>query len=77
MKQVIYSEITPCEMADFGAWSGARNTLETIIQAEKIDELADLVNEIFCNGAEDTQINDFLWFDSDFIFEQLGIENDD
>ena len=73
MKQVIYSEITPYEMADFRAWEGAKSTLETVIEAEKIDELAAFVNEIFCDGAEDTQINDFLWLDAEFIFEHLGI----
>ena len=76
MKQIIYSEITPNEMADFGAWSGAKNTLESVKQAEKIDELANLINAIFSDGAEDVKINDFLWFDDDFIFEQLGIDCD-
>jgi hypothetical protein len=75
MKQVFHSEITLAEMIDFEAWSGAIYTHETILKANKIGELADLINAIFLNGAEDVKINDFLWFDSDFIFEQLGIEN--
>jgi len=73
MKQVFYSNITLAEMIDFEAWSGAVYTHETILKADKIGELADLINDIFPDGAEDVQINDFLWFDADFIFEHLGI----
>jgi hypothetical protein len=73
MKIINYSEITPYEMTDFRAWEGAKSTLEAVIKAEKIDELAALVNEIFPDGAEDVQINDFLWFDTEYIFEHLGI----
>ncbi len=73
MKQIFYSKITLAEMIDFEAWSGAIYTHETILKADKIGELADLINETFPEGAEDIKINDFLWFDAGFIFEHLGI----
>lgn len=75
MKQVFYSEISYAEMIDFEAWSGAIYTHETILKADTIGELADLINAIFPDGAEDVKINDFLWFDNDYIFEHLGIES--
>jgi len=77
MKQVIYSEVTPNEMANFEAWSGAEDTLEIVKQAEKIEELADLINELLGENIEETKINDFLWFDADYIFEHLGIESEE
>ena len=55
---------------------GAINTLNTIIENDKEDELMDFLEEIF-DEVTDVQLNDFLWFDSDYIFEHLGIENED
>lgn len=56
------------------AWSGACATLKNIEEAGKEDELMDLLSEMFSEGATDTEINDFLWFDDDYIYSQLGID---
>ena len=59
---------------DFDAWSGAKDTLENIIAAGKIDELDSLAEEYFPDGCTDTELNDWLWFDSDSIYEYLGLD---
>lgn len=56
-------------------WSGAIDTLETIEEKEKEEELMELLEGSFeDNIPTETELNDFLWFDDDFIFKQLGIE---
>lgn len=57
------------------SWSGALDTLKDIEEADKEDELMDFLEEIF-NGEipTETEVNDFLWHDRDYIYESLGIE---
>jgi len=59
-------------------WSGAIDTINTIEEHNKEDALMDLLEEMFFNSIPDeTQINDFLRFETEFIFETLGIEEED
>lgn len=58
-------------------WSGAIDTLEKIEKEEKEEELMQLLENIFENIPTETEINDFLWSDDDFIFEQLSIDTFD
>ena len=57
-------------------WSGAVETVKTIIEAEKTDELMQLLEDIFYEPTDIMIINDFLWFDRDYIYETLEIEED-
>ena len=62
------------------SWSGALYTLDEIEEKGKEDELIDYLNDIIAtydDGMEETKLNDFLWFDRDCIFEDLGIEQDE
>ena len=60
------------------SWSGAIGTLETIEENGKQEELMELLNEIFLDKIpSDTEVNDLLWFEDDWLFEQLGIENEE
>lgn len=55
-------------------WSGAIYTLRMIEEAEKEEELMFLLEELaFEEIPTLTQINDLLWFDSEWILEQLDI----
>lgn len=58
-------------------WSGAVDTLETIEEKGKEEELMQLLEENFSDIPTDTEVNDFLWFEDDYIFEQLGINEDE
>lgn len=59
-------------------WSGAVDTLEEIENAEKEEELIELLESTFEDKIPtETEINDFLWFEDDFIFEQLSIDTFD
>ena len=58
------------------SWSGAIATLEIIEKNNKEEELMQLLEDVFCDNIPDeTQLNDFLCFDDEYIFESLEIEN--
>ena len=54
-------------------WSGAVDTADTIIENGKTEALMQLLEDIFYEPTEITTINDFLWFDNDYIYAQLEI----
>ena len=58
------------------SWSGDRDTLEDIIKAEKEEEFMQYLDEIFGTEEEltDTELNDFIWFSRDEIYENLGLD---
>lgn len=59
------------------SWSGAIPRLEQIEENGKEEEFLALVNELISsseNGWTDTELNDFIWFDDEWYFEELGME---
>ena len=62
---------------DFEAWSGAVNTCDRIIEEGKRDEFDSLIDELYPNGIDETDLNDLLWFESDWIYESLGISEEE
>ena len=67
------------EINDFYAladmvWSGARDTIAGIQNANKEDEFMNFLEEVFCDEVPtDTAVNDFIWFERDYIYENLGL----
>ena len=60
----------------FHFWSGAKDTIEYVKKAKKMDELQTLIEDYFADQTPTkTQVNDFVWFQRDFIFEQLEISS--
>lgn len=68
------------EMDDFrtlknNSWSGALDTLKDIEEADKEDELMYLLEDIFYDTTPtETEVNDLLWFERDYIYENLGLD---
>ena len=64
------------------SWSGALDTLKAIKEVGLEDELMQHLNDIMeCiadegGAVEDTKLNDYLWFDRDYIYEALGLNED-
>lgn len=58
-------------------WSGAIDTLRTIEENDKGEELMAHLEEIFETSFDNvptmTAVNDYLWFEPESIFEALGI----
>ena len=64
-------------LVNFDAWSGAVDTKERIIQEGKADEFDNLIEELYPDGLSETQLNDILWFEEDWLFEMLGISDEE
>ena len=57
------------------SWSGALDTLKDIEEADREDELMYFLEEIFADTIPtETEVNDFLWFERDYIYESLGLD---
>ena len=61
----------------FEAWSGAKETLERIQREGKCTELENVLEELYPDGMTETQLNDLLWFDSESVYEWLGIRSEE
>ena len=66
--------ITESTLRGFEAWSGAVSTKNLIISLGLEEEFEVLIDECYPNGLTDTELNDLLWFEEDWILESLGIE---
>lgn len=60
----------------FKAWSGAVDTLERIQREGKCEELENVLEELYPDGMTETELNDLLWFDSESVYEWLGIRSE-
>lgn len=67
--------VVECDLRSFNAWAGAIDTLNTLIQYGDVDQVENYLNDVFCDeDPTDTEINDFLWFETDAIAEYLGFQ---
>lgn len=64
-------------LVNFDAWSGAIDTKNRIIEEGKADDFDALMEELHPDGLTDTQLNDILWFEEDWIFDNLGITEEE
>ena len=61
------------ELADM-VWSGAVDTIADIQNANKETEFMNFLEMVFCDEIPtDTAVNDFIWFERDYIYENLGL----
>lgn len=59
-------------------WSGAIETLGAVERNDKEEDLMRLLSEVYCDEMPDlTEINDLLWFEDEWIFEMLDINEED
>lgn len=65
------------DLEDFDAWSGAIDTIRIVDQNRMMEELEELVIEWLGISMTATELNDFLWFEDEFIFQSLGINTDE
>ena len=64
------------DLNSFQAWSGAKETLERIQREGKCAELENILEELYPDGMTETELNDLLWFDSESVYEWLGIRSE-
>jgi hypothetical protein len=64
-------------ISDFQSWSGAKDTQRRIIEENKENEFDNLIEELYPDGLTNNQLNDILRFDSEWVFESLGISEEE
>ena len=70
--------LNDCESLErFEAWSGAVETQERIINEGKAGQFDRLIEELYPDGLTDVALNDLLWFEEDWLFELLGITDEE
>lgn len=76
--------ISETSLANFEFWSGAEDTAQRIWEEkgeEGWEQLEAILEDLYPDGIDETELNDLLWFDAETVYEWLGIgeenENED
>lgn len=64
------------DLAAFEAWSGGKDTLNRVINEGKVSTLEAILEDCYPEGMTETQLNDILWFEEEWIFEMCGIRSE-
>lgn len=63
-------------LSNFEWWSGAEDTAQHIWEEqgrEGFDQLEAILEDLYPDGIDETELNDLLWFDAETVYEWLGI----
>ena len=69
----IYSEKS---LRNFEFWIGAKEHASELTSAQ-LDEVEGILEDMYPEGMDETEINDLFWFDFDTIKEWLGITDEE
>ena len=72
----IKEEVTDIQLGE-RLWSGAVDTWDTICKAGKEQQAMQYLEDVFCDedAIDLTSLNDFLWFESETILKDLGLQD--
>lgn len=65
------------DLNTFEAWSGAVYTINRVREEGKCKELEYVLEELYPDGMTETQLNDLLWFEREWLYETLGISDEE
>ena len=65
---------TEIDARNFEFWSGGKDTAKELTW-DDWDVIEPMLDDLFPDGCTDTELNDFLWFETDTIAEWLGYED--
>ena len=72
MNMKIYYEDS---IQNFKFWDEAKSHAEMLTESE-LDQFEDFVNEAYPDGIEDTELNDWMWFDFESVCDAIGLRFD-
>ena len=73
---LVSKEITTYWELKDNSWSGALDTLADIEKADKEEELMQHLEDMFADRTPtDTEVNDYLWHDREYVYEALGLNS--
>lgn len=61
-------------LENFEAWSGGKDTLNELTSSE-CEQLESILEDVHPDGMDETELNDILWFERDWIAECLGYKD--
>lgn len=74
----MYINVTTSNNMDFddiyrNAWGRAVDTLDIISNEGKENDFMEFLDIVYPDGVDENELNDFLVFEDDYIFNELGI----
>lgn len=69
--------ISDISLENFDAWSGAEDVLNRIISNNLCSTLEAILEDLYPDGMTDTQLNDLLRFESETVYEWVGLRTEE
>ena len=67
----VYSEIS---LNNFEFWGGAKDRAK-YLTPEELDTIEGILEEVYPEGMDETEINDFFWFEDETLANWLGFDS--
>ena len=67
---------TEQSLNNFNFWSGAKDNAAELTR-DQLDEVENLLEDIYPDGINETQLNDLFWFEFDTVKDWLNITEDE
>tara|TARA_R110002050_G_scaffold49191_4_gene114477 strand:- start:11953 stop:12186 length:234 start_codon:yes stop_codon:yes gene_type:complete len=61
-------------LREFEFWSGAKYFANRLSYKE-LDQLEHCIEDLYPDGATETEINDLFWFEDDMLCEWIGLDS--
>lgn len=65
------------DFSSYEPWGAAVSTFDNIQNAGKMDALEQLIDDMYPNGVDKTELNDLLAFESDWVYSMLNMSNEE
>lgn len=75
----IYKEVNGFdECGGYEPWSGAVDTVNTLREHDKLEEAWQYIEDVFIDSEyiDETELNNFLWFEPEYIYKAVGLTED-
>lgn len=63
-------------LRNFEFWSGAKENAKEFT-GEQLDQIEAILEDMYPEGMDETEINDLFWFEPETLREWLGIEEEE
>lgn len=60
-------------LSNFEFWSGAKDRAEKLT-SEELDQIESILDDLYPDGMDETELNDLFWFDFETVLEWIGKE---
>ena len=64
-------------LSSFEPWAGGVDLFNRLEDMDLLDDLEQFLKEVYPEGIDETELNALLWREADWIFENLGIAEEE